>query len=62
MKLKRRFNWPFLEFYLAIPFIRIQTAVMREPHDMYAYEYIGMRVEIWKWKWQFRLYRPGRKG
>lgn len=55
---KRRFNWPYLDFRLRIPFVAIETHVMTERFDMNTREYIGLRVEVWKWNTQFRLYSP----
>ena len=48
-----------IEFYLRIPFIRVQTALLRE-----AFEYRDREIEIcrvdidvWKWCWSFNLYK-----
>lgn len=47
----------FLEFYIAIPFIRIQTIMFKQACERYTYDICRLRIEIIKWKFEFQLYR-----
>lgn len=49
-------NLPYLEIYIAVPFILIRTKVLRTFTEFEEFEYIVLDVKIWKWEFRFRLY------
>lgn len=51
-------SWkPLLEIYIAIPFIKVETFIVREEFMRAQREYVGLRIQIWKWETRFRLYK-----
>lgn len=48
---------PSIEFYLKIPLISIQTRVMREAVERMSFDYLRIRVMIYKWEFSFDTYR-----
>lgn len=62
----KKFNWrnwvlPILHFELELPFIHISTAVMNRVYETDVFQYIVMRVKIYKWGFEFELYDTGRR-
>lgn len=58
---ERHLKFPYLGFYLRLPLIDIGTHVMTERLEMYTYDYIAIRIKVWRWESTFRLYEPGEK-
>ena len=45
---------PYLEFYLAVPFFRIEAELWNYSFMRKIETYIGLRVTVWRWKFEFR--------
>ena len=44
-----------MHFYLCIPFVEIQTAIMRHCDMHLAYEYLSVRIRVWKYHFEFAV-------
>jgi hypothetical protein len=51
---------PYLEIYVRLPLLTVQTELLTERCDSAQFHYICLRVRLWKWETFFRLYRPRR--
>ena len=58
---QRHFNWPYLGFYLRIPLIDIGTHIMTQRFEMDTFDYVALRIRVWRWEWMFRLYQPNKE-
>lgn len=47
----------FLEFYLNIPFLRIETRMFNEAMERFAYDICRVNIKLYKWSWEFKLYK-----
>lgn len=47
----------YLEFYLNIPLLRIETRLFKEAFERYAYDICRVHIQLWKWSWDFKLYK-----
>ena len=55
----RHLRLPYLELYLDIGLLQIQTELMTESYEMLCRNYIALRITLLhKWGWHFRLYSP----
>lgn len=54
--LKIRSWLPDLRVLIVLPFIRIETTFMHERHDMYAIEWTGLYIQVWKYSFNVSLY------
>lgn len=48
---------PYIDFYLRIPLITIHTRVMKEAMERMTFDYLRIRVTLWKWEFSFDTYR-----
>ena len=58
-QLRGKLHLPYLHLYLNIPFFSMETQVLRRAYDRDSFDYIRLRVMLWKWHWSFALYQPG---
>ena len=50
---------PYLDLWLDIGLLQIQTELLTERYEEFSRVYIGMRITVLKrWGWRFRLYSP----
>lgn len=47
----------FLEFYINIPLLRIETQLLRESFHMLRFVICMVRIKLWRWEWSFQLYK-----
>jgi hypothetical protein len=57
-RIKWRRFLPYLEIYISIPYVTIQTELMNERQESMTFQYISLSVRVWKWHTAFRLYKP----
>src|SRR3990167_3348430 len=59
MSVQKRRWWQniYLEFYFDIPFLTIQTRLLREAVERMSYDICRVRIKLWKWSWDFQLYK-----
>lgn len=50
----------YLEFYLYLPLLTIQTRLLRDSLHRTTYDICRVKAELWKWSWEFDLYRRER--
>lgn len=51
---------PYLEIYVRLPLLTVQTEFLTERFETAQFHYIGLRIRLWKWETFLRLYRPRR--
>lgn len=57
MKIQNWRRWlPSIRIRLKIPFITIDTKIIRERDDMDIFEWYGLDIQIWEWSFDFALY------
>ena len=54
---KRWFDNIHLEFYLSIPFLDIQTRLLKQAVERLTYDICRVRIKLYKWSWEFQLYK-----
>lgn len=54
-------NLPYLHFFLDVGFFRIRTELWRRAYDNLQFNYIVLRIHLFKWSWEFELYSPDKQ-
>ena len=58
----RIYRWiPYINFSLAIPFVRISTSICYRNDLNRTFEYLYLTIEIWKWHCNLGFYETKRR-
>lgn len=54
---KKWYKYIYLEFYLRIPLLTVQTRLFTDAVGRRSYDICRLKIQLWKWKYEFDLYK-----